>query len=98
MAEATRVEAEADTHHILAEAEALAEEDFHQEEVSAEDGRREDIIIAEVAEDVHTADRRQDTEDITVHRHHHHTEEADITDDRQEEVQDVPWEQSWSLL
>lgn len=93
MAEATRVEAEADTHHILAE----AEEDFHQEEVSAEDGRREDIIIAEVAEDVHTADRRQDTEDITVHRHHH-TEEADITDDRQEEVRDVPWEQSWSLL
>lgn len=93
MAEATRVEAEADTHHILAE----AEEDFHQEEVSAEDGRREDIIIAEAAEDVHTADRRQDTEDITVHRHHH-TEEADITDDRQEEVRDVPWEQSWSLL
>lgn len=86
MAEATRVEAEADTHHILAEAEALAEEDFHQEEVSAEDGRREDIIIVEVAEDVHTADRRQDTE------------EADITDDRQEEVRDVPWEQSWSLL
>ena len=86
MAEATRVEAE-----------ASAEEDFHQEEVSAEDGRREDIIIAEVAEDVHTADRRQDTEDITVHRHHH-MEEADITDDRQEEVRDVPWEQSWSLL
>ena len=98
MAEATRVEAEADTHHILAEAEALAEEDFHQEEVSAEDGRREDIIIAEVAEDVHTADHRQDTEDITVHRRHHHTEEVDITDDRQEEVRDVPWEQSWSLL
>lgn len=98
MAEATRVEAEADTHHILAEAEALAEEDFHQEEVSAEDGRREDIIIAEVAEDAHTADRRQDTEDITVHRHHHHTEEADITDDRQEEVRDVPWEQFWSQL
>lgn len=98
MAEATRVEAEADTHHILAEAEASAEEDFHQEEVSAEDGRREDIIIAEVAEDVHTADCRQDTEDITVHRRHHHTEEADITDDRQEEVRDVPWEQSWSLL
>lgn len=97
MAEATRVEAEADTHHILAEAEASAEEDFHQEEVSAEDGRREDIIIAEAAEDVHTADRRQDTEDITVHRHHH-TEEADITDDRQEEVRDAPWEQSWSLL
>lgn len=90
MAEATRVEAEADTHHILAEAETSAEEDFHQEEVSAEDGRREDIIIAEAAEDVHTAD-------ITVHRHHH-TEEADITDDRQEEVRDVPWEQSWSLL
>mgnify|MGYP001087630912 CR=1 FL=1 len=43
------------------------------------------------------ADRRQDTEDITVHRHHH-MEEADITDDRQEEVRDVPWEQSWSLL
>lgn len=98
MAEATRVEAEADTHHILAEAEALAEEDFHQEEVSAEDGRREDIIIAEVAEDALTADHLQDTEDITVHRHHHHTEEADITDDRQEEVLDVPWEQFWSQL
>ena len=98
MAEATRVEEEADTHHILAEAEASAEEDFHQEEVSAEDGRREDIIIAEVAEDVRMEDRRQDTEDITVHRRHHHTEEADITDDRQEEVRDVPWEQSWSLL
>lgn len=97
MAEATRVEAEADTHHILAEAEALAEEDFHQEEVLAEDDRQEGIIIAEGAEDVHTADRRQDTEDITVHRHHH-TEETDITDDRQEEVRDVPWEQSWSLL
>ena len=83
MAEATRVEAEADTHHILAEAEALAEEDFHQEEVSAED--------------VHMEDHRQDTEDITVHRHHH-TEEADIIDVLQEEVRDVPWEQSWSLL
>lgn len=98
MAEATRVEAEADTHHILAEAEALAEEDFHQEEVLAEDGRQEDIIIAEEAEDALTADHLQDTEDITVHRRHHHTEEADITDDRQEEVRDVPWEQSWSLL
>ena len=98
MAEATRVEAEADTHHILAEAEALAEEDFHQEEVSAEDGRREDIIIAEAAEDVHTADHRQDTEVITVHRRHHHPEEADLTDDRQEEVRDVHWEQSWSLV
>lgn len=97
MAEATRVEAEADTHHILAEAEALAEEDFHQEEVLAEDDRQEGIIIAEGAEDVHTADRRQDTEDITVHRHHH-TEEADIIDVLQEEVRDVPWEQSWSLL
>lgn len=96
MAEATRVEAEADTHHILAEAEALAEEDFHQEEVSAEDGRREDIIIAEEAEDALTADHLQDTEDITVHRHHHHTEEADITDGRQEEVRDVPLEQFWS--
>ena len=98
MAEATRVEAEAATHHILAEAEALAEEDFHQEEVLAEDGRQEDIIIAEEAEDALTADHLQDTEDITVHRRHHHTEEADITDDRQEEVRDVPWEQSWSLL
>lgn len=98
MAEATRVEAEADTHHILAEAEASAEEDFHQEEVSAEDGRREDIIIAEEAEDALTADHLQDTEDITVHRHHHHTEEADITDDRQEEVRDVPLEQFWSQL
>ena len=89
MAEATRVEAEADTHHILAEAEALAEEDFHQEEVLAEDGRQEDIIIAEEAEDALTADHLQDTEGITVHRHHHHPEEADITDDRQEEVRDV---------
>lgn len=98
MAEATRVEAEAATHHILAEAEALAEEDFHQEEVLAEDGRQEDIIIAEEAEDALTADHLQDTEDITVHRHHHHTEEADITDGRQEEVRDVPLEQFWSLL
>ena len=44
MAEATRVEAEADTHHILAEAEASAEEDFHQEEVSAEDGTQRKYI------------------------------------------------------
>lgn len=98
MAEATRVEAEADTHHILAEAEASAEEDFHQEEVLAEDDRQEVIIIAEVAEDVHMEDHRQDTEDITVHRRHHHTEEADITDDRQEEVRDVLWEQFWLCL
>ncbi len=97
MAEATRVEAEADTHHILAEAEASAEEDFHQEEVSAEDGRREDIIIAEGVEDVRMEDHRQDTEDITVHRRHH-LEEADITDDRQEEVRDVLWEQFWLCL
>ena len=99
MAEATRVEAEAAIHHILAVAEASAEEDFHQEEVLAEDGRQENIIIAEEAEDALTADHLQDTEDITVHRrHHHHPEEADITDDRQEEVRDVPWEQFWSLL
>lgn len=97
MAEATRVEAEADTHHILAEAEALAEEDFHQEEVLAEDDRQEGIIIAEVAEDVHMEDHRQDTEDITVHRHHH-TEEADIIDVLQEEVRDVLWEQFWLCL
>lgn len=97
MAEATRVEAEADTHHILAEAEALAEEDFHQEEVSAEDDRQEDIIIAEGAEDVRMEDHRQDMEDITVHRHHH-LEEADITDVLQEEVRDVLWEQFWLQL
>lgn len=58
----------------------------------------EDIIIAEEAEDALTADHLQDTEDITVHRHHHHTEEADITDGRQEEVRDVPLEQFWSQL
>ena len=97
MAEATRVEAEAATHHIPAEAEASAEEDSHQEEVLAEDDRQEDIIIAEEAEDVHMEDHRQDTEDITVHRHHH-TEEADIIDVLQEEVRDVLWEQLWLQL
>lgn len=92
MAEATQEAAEAATHHIPAEAEALPEEDIHREEVSAvQDRRAEAIIIAEEAEDALTADRHQDTADITEHRHHlHHTEAADITDVRQEEAQDVP--------
>ncbi len=103
MAEATRVAAEAAIHHIQAEAEALAEEDFHQAEVLAEDARQaEDIITAEEAEDALMEDHRQDTADITVrhhhHRHHHHTEEADITDARQEEVPDVMWERFWLQL
>lgn len=93
MAEATQEAAEAATHHIPAEAEALAEEDIHRAEVSAavQDRRAEAIIIAEGAEDALTADRHQDTADITEHRHHlHHTEAADITDVRQEEAQDAP--------